>query len=198
MIIIGERERAARLGAGYSEDKGIVMSEKTAKEYKEAMKSIETTTKLGGWSQIVTMASALITLSENPAFQVFMKWLDYISGRINMEFAESAERLAEALFSEETQKSIDTLANTIGAVLKLLWDLNDSINKWNEELKKATDGRLDIWIDWGTWFNNFVEDTNRLMEVFRYRGDQLKDVIGDIIDKIEDWIDTIKEMLGLD
>lgn len=183
------------LAAGSSADPlQLGLSDKAAKDYSQAMKSIEQTSKMGGWNAMMQMAQRLIDMSENPMVQVFMKFMEYMSTRINAEFAEAAARLAETLFSDRSIEQMDKMADSAGKVADAIIVVNDAFYVLDSALSKISDGRLDAFSGGLDYLAALIEQINLrigwLTENFDSLGGSLLGLLY-IIEQIEEALDDL-------
>ena len=85
-----------------NEDPNI--SEKAAKEYKEAAESIERAGKLGTFTQLSAVIAMITALVTNPYLETFTKFYETLQKFYSAETAENVARINEHLYNEDNIK----------------------------------------------------------------------------------------------
>ena len=188
--------RTLGVAAGSSSDiLNLHLSDRAAKDFKGATKSIEETTKTGGFEDLKDMFKSMQEMLASPYIKLATDFFQTFQTFLDMGGAEAAGRLREALFSKEN-----------------IWAMNKIATDWNTISNGMVDGILAMRTAYVDAFSamadhqRYIESqmaisfNNLSLAAQSLWGwmDDLKNKFEDACDKIDDFIDKIKEMLGLD
>ena len=123
----------------------VALSDRAAKDYSDAIESIERSSKIGAFNDILMIVDRLAAIKDNPMLNVALSWLELLSTMINAEFADSAQKLAETLFSEETLSRMERMAAAAGVLNDTLGVGIDTFNALDAQMK-ATDESASLYM----------------------------------------------------
>ena len=148
---MGEEYDPTNLGLAAGESGGkqgfmtVALSDRAAKDYSNAIASIERSSKIGAFNDILSIVDRLAAIKDNPMLNVALSWLELLSTMINAEFADSAQKLAETLFSEETVSRMERMADAAGVLNDTMGAGIDTFNAWDRQMT-ALDSKASLYM----------------------------------------------------
>lgn len=176
------------------------ISEKTAKDMKDAAESVESAGKMGTFESILAIVATLAAVKDNPMLEVYMRFLELISSRINAEFAESAMLLAESLFGENAQRQVDRMAEKAALANKATAGLITTFDTLDKKMT-AIDSKFSLWFGALDSLNYIIDKNINSFGVFSGALGSLNYLIENttrIVKDFEEAIEDLKEELGID
>lgn len=166
-----ERRRIAASGGGFVEGQGAI-TDKGAKDFKEGMGSIATTSKIGGFALIAEMFTKITDLGNNPFLNVIINFFSLFGTFFNAESAAAAQRLAEHLYTEDNVEIMQDLAKATQEATISVEDLTRSIIVWNTVFKTIAPGvdavveALEPWRTEFEWMRDNIPRTTFSVQAF--------------------------------
>lgn len=127
------------LAAGSSSDPlNLGLSDKGAKEFKEATANLEKASRSMGLINLASLFNNMEMVSNNPMLRVFLDWIQAFGSLLNAQFVGLATELQRVLWSEESKERMEDMAEAVG-------DANDQFESMTDTLK-GSQGPLDDFI----------------------------------------------------
>lgn len=104
-----------------------VPSEKAAKDYKEAVQSIETSGKLGVWGTMLAYIQKITDFANDPRLKVVMDFLELFGTFLKAASSEDAQAIAELLYTEDNILFMKRLAESFKTTFEDTAGLNLSL-----------------------------------------------------------------------
>ena len=174
-----------------SEDESPEISEKAAKEYKDATESIERAASVGAYTQLLSLFGMLMKFATDPRIEVVMKFLNLFNKFFDKAASEDAGTWAEALFNEDNIDIMEQLANRFyrfsaegGSMNTVLIDL---VNNWSQVTNLITDFSTEV-----LKLTKPLSDAHNETKKLNSELDSLKGVIKEIKDiNLSSWFDDL-------
>ena len=111
-------------------DENPEMSDKAAKEYKDATESIERAASVGAYTELLSLFGMLMKFATDPRIEVVMKFLNLFNKFFDKAASEDAGGIAEALYNEDNITFLEQLAQAF-------YDMSAAGGSWQVSLDHA-------------------------------------------------------------
>lgn len=190
MIIIGEEEekkvpewmKGAAKSGGW-EKHALELSEKSARDFKDAMGSIEDSGKMGTFASMAALYQIMMDFLGSPFIKTFTDMLSTLQKFMDSGGAEAAAKWREALFSDENIKQMEQMRDGWYDISNAITDTYMNIKKTKEELDKIN------FIDWLGDVDKMGKDAGQ--KIIKAIIDGIDDAKDDLEDYFEDLIENL-------
>lgn len=174
----------------------IELSEKSAKEFKDATESIERAGSLGVYTQLITLVTALFSFATDPRIETVMKFLNLFNDFFRAAASEDAGGIAEKLFTDDNIDWLKKIAEAFYEASAAGGTLNVSINNitrdWEELTRITTDFVTEIlkltkpFKDAATEISKTNTELTKIKNTMKAITDiDLSDWLEDLLEKLE-------------
>ena len=188
------------LAAGSSADPlNLNLSEKSARDLKDAAKSVETAGKMGTFSSIYGLVMALIGVGSSPYIKLLTDFFETLGKFYNAEVAETVGRIREYMYSDSSIAAMKAMAKYAANGSEEVGYLITAL----EKLYGAIEDANTMTEDFGTKWGEFIEKMQDFPPIGENLGGQFVNAVergfmsalkaidwkGAILDIIEDEFD---------
>jgi hypothetical protein len=105
------------------------LTDKGAKDFKEAIAGINEASKSGGLQQFSDMMKSFTDLSQSGAFGMIIRWFELMGVFVEAGGAEAMANMAEIMFSEKNVAIAESLGTAIGKASDKVVIMTDNLDK---------------------------------------------------------------------
>lgn len=135
---MAQRKAVAEAGGAWAGTGAVKMSEKSTRDFKDGMESIETAGKMGAYSQLIELFDKLFQISTDPRIEQIMKFFELYTKFLRVAGMEDAGRIAEKLYAPENVQALKDLAEGMDRAKKGAAGSTEGIEKMAEAYDNAT------------------------------------------------------------
>lgn len=124
----------------------VEMTEKSTKDFKDGMSSIENAGKMGVYAKITSLTEKLYSIANDPRVEVLMNFLELWGKFLRELNAEEAGEIAEFLFNPENIRILKATAKAFKLITEGSTSLTEKLLILNDTLK-VVDDKIQIITD---------------------------------------------------